>query len=117
MRLKKWGSKADKTQEAWIAPTLVNGWAQKDGFISIGYMKDEFGFVHLRGLLNGASATSGTVAFTLAEGYRPVVGTIYLPVVGTGSFASIGISSNGEIKPFATSKEWVSLDGATFKVN
>ena len=34
-------NKADKTQEAWITPTLLNGWVAEPGY-DYGYMKDDF---------------------------------------------------------------------------
>ena len=61
--------KADKTQEDWITPTLVNGWANfHPAYEPFQYVKDTLGFVHLRGTL-----TSGTAAHicTLPIGYIP----------------------------------------------
>lgn len=54
---------------AWIAPTLLNSWANTPGLVPAGFMKDSLGFVHLRGRLGGG--TSGTMAFVLPAGYRP----------------------------------------------
>jgi len=65
-----------KQQMAWLSPTLTNGWANQGSVSPMNYMKDEFGFVHLRGIVNGTSKTSNVV-FILPLGYRPfkVVGT------------------------------------------
>ena len=55
--------KANKAQEAWITPTLLNGATG-----TLKFMKDQFGFVHFRGLIT-ISATGN--ALTLPVGYRP----------------------------------------------
>ena len=62
--------KANKVQEAWITPTLVNGWITGDNaiFAPIQYKKDNFGFVHLRGGI--ANGVNNTIC-TLPVGYRP----------------------------------------------
>ena len=48
------GTKANKTQSVWInapliAPTINYG----DGFQTCQYRKDEFGIVHIRGVVKG----------------------------------------------------------------
>ena len=44
-------NKADKTQEAWITPTLLNGWVMGFGgsFNGVKYRKNEFGNLELKG--------------------------------------------------------------------
>ena len=62
--------KANKIQEYWITPTLLNGWITGGNvfFAPIQYKKDEFGFVHLRGgIHNGVDRH----ICTLPIGYRP----------------------------------------------
>ena len=62
------GLKANKVQEEWITPTLLNGWVAEPGY-DYGYMKDDFGFVHFKGRFK-----SGTIAqplFVLPIDYRP----------------------------------------------
>lgn len=57
---------------AWIAPTLVNTWANYGtGFPEAGYRIDSTGLVRVKGLLKDGDATSGTILFTLPVGYRP----------------------------------------------
>ena len=62
--------KANKQQEDWINPTLLNGWTTGEhvNYAPIQYKKDEFGFVHLRG-----GITNGVDRYicTLPIGYRP----------------------------------------------
>lgn len=62
--------KANKAQEAWITPTLLNGWTSDSGN-PIQYRKDEFGRVWVRGRCFGA--TAGSIVFTFAAGYRPTI--------------------------------------------
>lgn len=71
--------KANKQQEDWITPTLVNGWvARTDNVIK--YRKDQLGKVTIQGQI---SSGSDVVMFTLPSGYRPSH-TIVLPVVTSG---------------------------------
>lgn len=55
----------------WIKPTLLNKWVDRNigDDAPTGYMKDQLGFVHVRGIVTGG-ATSSNVFF-LPEGYRP----------------------------------------------
>ena len=50
---------------AWTALTLLNPWATLAGSVTVGYMKDPLGFVHLRGRATGGA--NGTPAFTLPD--------------------------------------------------
>lgn len=58
--------KADKEQEDWITPTLLNGWEH----VSTGlkYRKDSIGNIHIIGRVRGG--IDGAI-FTLPLGYRP----------------------------------------------
>ena len=60
--------KANRTQEDWIKPTLINGFTNKLGE-EVKYMKDTIGFVHIKGTIEGG--TANTAMFTLPTGYRP----------------------------------------------
>lgn len=59
-------TKANKEQEEWFELTLLEG---RTGKVEI--MKDEFGFVHLR----GSASVGGVYYFNLPTGYRPESGT------------------------------------------
>jgi len=61
---------ASKFQEDWIRPTLLNGWSSV-GVRTLRYYKDNFGTVHIAGLIGGGVNTPSTLLFTLPEGYRP----------------------------------------------
>lgn len=89
--------KANKVQEAWITPTLLNGWKSVDSNRSIQYMKDEIGFVHLRGDLDPALKSSDFVLI-LPVGYRPSrtmfwnINQGYVAVTHLGQIQSAGIT-------------------------
>ena len=73
--------KANKIQEDWITPTLLNGATHRDGN-PLQYMKDEFGFVHMRGELDNVA--TDVKLFDFPVGYRPIVRHIqYLVPSGT----------------------------------
>lgn len=106
--------KVNKVQEAWMAPTLMNGWTKHDSeYATAGFYKDGLGVVHLRGFIKSGSI--GTNAFTLPSGYRPTT-PIYLPVVSYNAFGAINIKPTGEVFITAGSNAWVCLDGASFRV-
>lgn len=75
---------AKKEQENWITPTLLNGWYSIRTNQPLQYMKDELGFVHIRGTLKKGADSTSNIVFELPEGYRPKVATTY-PVAGIGS--------------------------------
>ena len=109
--------KANKAQEAWIAPTLLNGWVNYGGGEEIaGYFKDEFGFVHLKGLIKSGTTTSGTVLFTLPITYRPSKNRYFAIALDQSSYGVIVILSSGNVLGGTTSSSWTSLDGISFKV-
>ena len=107
--------KANKKQEDWITPTLLDGWVGSgNGHITARYMKDEFGFVHLRGILMGGTAY--TPAFVLPSGYRPssVAGAKFIqPCYGTYT-GPVEVRGNGQVIPVQYTT-WIKLDGIIFE--
>lgn len=101
------------TQEAWVAPTMSNGWINygTSSFTACGYMKDTMGFVHLRGLIS--SGTSNTAIFTLPVGYRTLK-QLHIAVPANNAFGNIAILTNGNVHLQAGSNVWMSLDGISF---
>jgi hypothetical protein len=109
--------KANKVQETWIAPTLLSGRVNYGApFGSVGYYKDEFGNVKLKGVIKNGTATQYTDIFILPSGYRPPQSVI----VVTNSFDAICtlyIKSNGEVEiQSGANAIWLNLDGILFKV-
>lgn len=101
------------TQEAWIAPTLLNSWANYGGTASTaGYMKDNMGFVHLKGLVK--TGTPGTVLFTLPAGYRPGA-YLRIAVIASGSYGNLDIETSGNITISVGSSNFTGIDGVVFK--
>ena len=110
--------KANKQQEAWITPTLLNGWYAIRPLEPPQYMKDEFGFVHFRGTISkGASATSN-VAFKLPIGYRPDTPTrISISEIAVSPISlAVGIFTNGNVDfAGAALNSWYAISSITFK--
>ncbi|WP_440110399.1 hypothetical protein [Paenibacillus sp. QZ-Y1] len=102
--------KAEKDAPAWIAPTFLNGATQYAEYQKVGYMKDGFGFVHLRGLV--ATAPTNSRIFILPAKYRPAFQLIFR-VAGAGETYEIRITADGSV--FTTSTgNYISLEGVTF---
>lgn len=110
-------SKANKKQEDWIAPTLLNG--ATPGQRAPRYRKDEFGVVRLSGSVSDVSMNQ--TLFVLPSGYRPS-GILHLPTLH-GQFYNryndvIRILSNGNVMCWVlsntTDTQNFSLDGITF---
>ena len=59
--------KANKAQEEWITPTLLNGFTST--LLPMRYKKDSLGFVHIQGQVE--NITPNKTIFVLPVGYRP----------------------------------------------
>ena len=106
--------KANKAQEDWITPTLLNGWVEADASEAPRYMKDTLGFVHLKGRVKSGSNSS--TIFTLPSGYRLDRYGAF-PVDADGTFGKISLSPTGDITYLSGSNAGVSLENITFKVD
>ena len=106
--------KADKAQEAWITPTLVNGWVNYSalGGETVGFYKDSLGIVRLRGVIN--TGASGTVVFTLPLGYRPLAAKYYICACSGASVGRVDVGTGGTVT-IAAFTGWLSLDSISFK--
>ena len=93
--------KANRVQEAWITPTLLNGFTH--GSIPLQYRKIDVGLVHLRGQYTGGSTFASI--FNLPAGYRPIssirevipssYGTGYMNIEVDGTVThAVGTTSN-----------------------
>lgn len=98
----------------WQDVTFENSWANVGSpYHDAQYYKDPFNIVRLRGRID--TGTSGTVAFTLPESFRPIATEEHPASDGT-NIANVSIASNGQVTPTDTSgTPSVSLDGITFK--
>ncbi len=97
----------------WISPTLQNSWAQQTNYSTVGYYKDENGWVYLRGGLVGGVAPN--VMFTLPVGYRPSK----IAIFGTDSASGPGritVNTDGTVVPTVAASNNAGLDGIMFFV-
>ncbi len=108
--------KANKVQEAWITPTLINGWVSFGGAEDVPtYYKDNFGNVKLRGVVK--SGTLSVSMFKLPIGYRPAKNK-YFAVISNNVPGFVLIDPYGGVIPLAgTSNVFVALDSISFKVD
>ncbi|MED4922891.1 phage tail protein [Anoxybacillus geothermalis] len=113
---------AKKQQEAWIAPTLLNGWGHVGfGTSTAGYMKDNFNFVHLKGSLWAGITSDNTILFTLPVGYRPLEDLTFPVFNASSSYANITIGTvrvkaNGDVIIIKVPYNGLLfLDGITFR--
>jgi hypothetical protein len=110
--------KADKVQEAWIAPTLLNNWTNYgESYSQAGYFKDSFGIVHLRGFVKGGSIGTNSTTdsiFYLPSTYRPPK-LLYFVSVSNNTLAVITIALSGAVNCIYGNNAWLSLDGLTFR--
>ena len=108
--------KANKVQEAWFTPTLINGWVAFGGAEDgPAYYKDNFGNVKLRGVVK--SGTLSVSTFMLPIGYRPAKNK-YFAVISNNVPGFVLIDPYGGVIPLAgTSNVFVALDSISFKVD
>ena len=85
--------KASKTQEAWITPTLLNGWANGSGMVTR-YKKDSLGVVWVEAVVTGGSATFIPVFF-LPTGYKPQQ-QVFVQGQSAHAYANGYVSTSGD---------------------
>lgn len=92
--------KANKAQEDWITPTLLNEWEIYSINFPVGYMKDEFGFVHVKGAVKNGTTR---VVFILPSGYRPPNNCILNKIEITGVHIEITVLGEVRIQNYTSS--------------
>lgn len=108
-------NKANKVQEAWITPTLLNGWVAETGY-TVAYMKDEWGFVHFKGRVK-----NGSIAFpifNLPLSYRPLQDSYCSAITGATSGVNFigALKSTGNVVPASTAgNTFIILDGLSYR--
>ena len=109
--------KADKQQEEWITPTLLNGWADSSPvhYNTAGYYKDDQGVVRFKGLIGGGNAM--TVAFTMPTNYRPLQAGLHLCVNGNQvAIVRIAVTSSTVlIESMQNPSSHISLDNISYR--
>lgn len=107
--------KANKSQEAWITPTLLNGVTNyASGLAPVRYHKNEFNTVCLDGI--STSVPTGTTIFTLPVGYRPSK-RLFISTVTDKGFGWIRIDSDGSVQLGSgfPSTVYISYGGIAFR--
>jgi hypothetical protein len=94
---------------SWTAPTLLNGWTNYVGYDPAGYVKDNDGFVHLKGLIQSGAGD----VFVLPTGCRPTGRSMFV-VFATGSAGRMDVLTDGTVTFVAGTNTYVSLDGIEF---
>ena len=108
-----YNEKANKTQESWITPTLINGWVEQSGY-PVRYMKDEMGFVHVKGRIGGGAI--GSYAFTMVSGYRPLELRQFPIPTSSPSVTTRGYVATGSVCPAESAyTTYVDISGITFR--
>lgn len=111
---KQISAKANKVQEDWIEPTLLNGWENYGSpLATLAFYKDEFSNVHIKGTVK--SGTINQILFTLPEGYRPL-NNLGFSCVSSGSISVVSILPTGSARITNGSNTDVSLDSISFRV-
>lgn len=106
-------TKADKTQEAWMTPTLLNGWVQfAGGYAPQAFYKDTLGIVRLKGLVSGGALE--VPIFVLPIGYRPQNSRRFA-VIANNTIGFVEVYASGEVMIWIGTNTWVSLDNISFK--
>jgi hypothetical protein len=94
------GEPAFKNGAANFVPTDKNGNPLPNPYSTTAFLKDNEGFVHLRGTLSAVD--TGRVAFTLPSGYRPRrildIGVIAGNFSGGNSIGYVYVHPNGDVE-------------------
>jgi hypothetical protein len=105
---------AKKSKYPWIAPTLLNAWVNFGGaYATVGYTKDDLGYVHLRGLIK--SGTIAQTAFVLPVGFRPEK-DLLIATTSNGAFGQLSIRTDGQVFVESGSNINFSLENIAFRV-
>ena len=98
--------KANKKQEDWITPTLLGG---ANG--NVAYLKDELGFVHLKGRVNNAGDL--LTMFVMPPGYRPERNSDFI-VFSSSDAKRVRVNNNGNVDN-SNSQSFVELSNIIYK--
>lgn len=102
----------------WTAPALLNGWVIFDTgnvWEDPAYVKDNQGFVHLRGIIKDGVFASNTALFGLPVGYRPAARELF-PIAWSGSTSvRLDVQPDGTVSiRDVTNNGWLSLSRVSF---
>lgn len=106
--------------EPWRPLAFANGWGDYGGIWEAGaYRKDQFGIVHLRGLVTRVTGPPDGLIAILGEGYRPRLARLFVVHTGEGhGVGRVDVLPSGEIRwssaTFTGEKDYTSLEGISF---
>ncbi len=96
----------------WTNFTYEHGWVDYDTTYNPGgYVKDPFGWVHLRGLVR--TGTVGTSIATLPAGYRPSHIVLW-DSQANGALCRTDVNPSGTVVASSGSNAWWSLEGCVW---
>ncbi len=98
--------------EAWISPTLLNGWVASGGSHQVAeYRKDVMGRITLRGAIKNGTAKT---AFTLPAGYRPASRRNFAVTIYNNNTTRCVVQTSGNVDIESYSATRSTLDGVSF---
>lgn len=112
--------KANRQQEEWITPTLLNGWEPLGESYLPQYRKTDFGVVEIRGTVKNGEL--GRPIFRLPEGYRVISTMMFIQHTGlltNTKTCSVRVEhgyywGDGYVTVLGADERGVSLDGISF---
>lgn len=105
--------KANKQQEAWIYPTLLNGWEANSSTQKPKYYRDEFGIVYVEGCVK--SGENASDLFLLPNGYRPLSTCRFATSNSDTTVGRVDIRSTGAVNLHRGTSPYLYLSGISFR--
>ena len=106
------GATITKEGESWTGLSFSNNWTNQGGSgQNAQYIKDAFGFVHVRGVIKRTVAYADTVIATLPAGYRPAAWRLWR----TSDPGRLTVKSTGDILIQGGAQNNMTLDGIVFE--
>lgn len=101
----------------WITQNLASSWVVFDStpssYSTPQFTKTSSETVILKGVIKNGNSTSGSLLFTLPDGYRPTHRLIFQTDTG-GSPSRVDVTTAGEVILMTGNSNWVTLDGINF---
>lgn len=97
----------------WPAPGFLNAFSNTGGVWQLaGYIRDENGFVKLRGMVQAAA---NNIAFQLPVGYRPSALQTFAAIASNGTLAFVSVANDGNVSVTRGSDGTCDLSGVFFQ--